>query len=243
MLLKPSETAIARMSLLYYCILLFFGCCIRGLNLGTLHSNMWQHSGYVNRHVFLPLCICATPEEDPLSFYSWPWSEGCVAAACFSQWLNVFFFLLDTLGSCHWKILLKNMKLNDKRLQKTKQFIQPRSWKKNVFVSFAVFTEWESSHWAAIRRCNLGDTSRIVFSDSNIQLITLGKLFQPSSGNNQHKTRLALVNKQRKCVVSYLLEWKDGGQTRRVSSLPTRRPQIRAKQPGDHLRIKHVWPT
>lgn len=97
MLLKPSEMAIAWMSLLYYCILLFFGCCIRGLNLGTLHSNMWQHSGYVNRHVFLPLCICATPEEDPLSFYGWPWSEGCVAAACFSQWLNVFFFFLT-----HW---------------------------------------------------------------------------------------------------------------------------------------------
>lgn len=109
MLLKPSETAIAWMWLLYYCILLFFGCCIRGLTWGMLHSNMRQHSGYVNRHVFLPLCICTTPEEDPLSFYSWPWSEGCVAAGCFSQWLNVFFSSWH-IGFMSLKNLIENMK-------------------------------------------------------------------------------------------------------------------------------------
>lgn len=166
MLLKPSETVIARMSLLYYGILLFFGCCIRALNWGMLHSNMWQHSGYVNRHVFLPLCICTTPEEDPLSFYSWPWSEGCVAAACFSQWLNVFFSSWH-IGFMSLKNLIEKHEVQRQKVDKNKNSSYSRApEKKNVFVSFAVFSEWASSHWAAIRRCNLGDTTLIVFSQT-----------------------------------------------------------------------------
>lgn len=114
------QTAIAWMWLLYYCFLLFLGRCIRGLNWGMLHSNMWRHSGYVNSHVFLPLCICTTPEEGPLSFYTWPWSEGCVAAACFSECLNVIFFLLDPLCSCHWNNLIEKHEVEWQRVARNK---------------------------------------------------------------------------------------------------------------------------
>lgn len=64
-------------------------CWTGRLNLRILHSDMWRHSGYVSGDVFLPLRICHTPEQDPLSFYSWPWIEGCFAAACFlNGWMG-----------------------------------------------------------------------------------------------------------------------------------------------------------
>lgn len=101
-LLKPSETAIAWIWLLYYCLLLFFGCCIRGLTWGMLHSNMRQHSGYVNRHVFLPLCICTTPEGSPFILQlTLKWRLCCS---------RVFFSVVECVFVFSWHIAFMSLK-------------------------------------------------------------------------------------------------------------------------------------
>lgn len=105
------------------------------------------------------------------------------------------------------------------------------------------FNEWATSHWAAIRRCIFEDASLIVFTDSSIQLTNHSPKktsFPPSLGNNYQKTALALIKK--KWAMSYRLERKAGTQTRQVSSLPARHPEVGANQLDDHLRIKPAWP-
>lgn len=85
-------------------------------------------------------------------------------------WMYFFFSWDIWLTWPKKKTFLKNIKQSSKRLQKNpKVSLKLCSWKINVFVSFVAFSEWASSHWAAFRRCNLGDTTLIVFSDSNIK--------------------------------------------------------------------------